>query len=269
MTTLLNAPRSPINPEHFLGWIPSKLDPRNKVTQIPEAAVREKEYDPRGETPPIINQLELGACTANAAMRAIRYAFMCAGMDPGDFSRLWAYAQTRYMEGGWKQFGEDSGAEGHDDLKVARHIGLILETIWSYDDYQDTFNDKEVFQRAKSTVQRFFIDSYSHPSPDPATFEAILCEKKIIIFGFPVYESFESEAVARTGIVPVPTPRERLLGGHEVATEGYIYIQGKRYWITPNNWGTEWGDKGYCYFPDEMLFGHGASDWRVVDSIKS
>jgi C1A family cysteine protease len=257
--------------QHAYGWRPSPPDPRNYITEIPEATPP-KEYDPRGETLPILDQAELGACTANATMRAIRYAFLIAGADPGDLSRLWAYAQTRFMEGGWKQFAEDSGAFGRDDFKVARKLGLLLEDVWPYDDYKSTFDDEELFKGLKKTIPvgaRYFIDTYSHPSPTPAAFEAVLSSKKMVPFGFPVYESFESAAVAKTGIVPVPGPREQLLGGHEIAAEGYVYISGKRYWLCPNNWSEDWGDKGYCYFPDELLFGHGASDWRVVDAVRS
>ena len=34
------------------------------------------------------------------------------------------------------------------------------------------------------------------------------------VFGFAVYESFESDAVRGTGRVPMPQPHEALLGGH-------------------------------------------------------
>lgn len=253
----------------YTGWKPSPVDPRNKITQIPEVAPP-KEYDPRGETPAIVNQLELGGCTANATERAFRYAFIvAANFDPGAFSRLWIYAQERFREGGWKQFAEDSGAYGHDAFKVARHAGLILETVWPYDDYKETFNDREVFQHAKSTTtaQRHFIDSYSHPHPDLATFQAVLSSKKIISFGFTVYESFESDAVAKSGIVPLPQRGEQ--GGHEIDIEGYVTLKGTPYFLCANNWGTEWGDEGYCYFPLEYMFGYGTSDWRCVDSVKS
>lgn len=259
----------------FTGWRPSPIDSRDYVTQVGEGVAipvgsYPTEYEP-DDTPPIDNQADLGACTANAAMRAIRYAFIQAGVDPGPLSRLWAYAQTRFLEGGWAQFAEDSGAFGHDDFKIARHIGLVLETIWPYADYATSFNDKEIFQKVKRSdyPQRYFIDNYSRPSADFDTFASVLSSKKIIIFGFPVYQSFESEATANSGIVTVPGRGERILGGHEIAFEGYVYKAGVRYWKAANNWNVTWGDNGYCYFPDNYMFKYGMSDYRVVDSVKT
>jgi C1A family cysteine protease len=51
------------------------------------------------------------------------------------------------------------------------------------------------------------------------------------VFGFRVYQSFESDVVASTGIVPMPAYRETYLGGHAVLAVGYdidksiIYVQ--------------------------------------------
>jgi C1A family cysteine protease len=48
-----------------------------------------------------------------------------------------------------------------------------------------------------------------------------LAEGFPFVFGFTVYESFESPEVARTGIVPMPKPQEQVLGGHPVLGVGY------------------------------------------------
>lgn len=39
--------------------------------------------------------------------------------------------------------------------------------------------------------------------------------------GIAVYESFESQEVARTGEVPMPKPDEKMLGGHAILCCGY------------------------------------------------
>jgi C1A family cysteine protease len=41
------------------------------------------------------------------------------------------------------------------------------------------------------------------------------------VFGFTVYESFESAKVARTGVLQMPKPREGVVGGHAVLAVGY------------------------------------------------
>ena len=41
------------------------------------------------------------------------------------------------------------------------------------------------------------------------------------VFGFTVYDSFESAAVARTGVLQMPKPREGVVGGHAVLAVGY------------------------------------------------
>jgi C1A family cysteine protease len=56
------------------------------------------------------------------------------------------------------------------------------------------------------------------------------------VFGFTVYESFESDTVAQTGIVPMPAQGEQVLGGHCVVAVGYDDTQ--RRFIVRNSWGT-------------------------------
>ena len=51
----------------------------------------------------------------------------------------------------------------------------------------------------------------------------------------------------RTGIIPMPKPKEQLLGGHAVLAVGYDDT--KQWLIVRNSWGTSWGVKGYFYMP--------------------
>jgi C1A family cysteine protease len=82
-------------------------------------------------------------------------------------------------------------------------------------------------------------------------------------FGFTVYESFESEAVANTGVVNMPKRGEKAIGGH------YVYAIGhddkRAQFKVRNSWGGEWGLHGnftipYAYLSNPRL----ASDiWTV------
>jgi C1A family cysteine protease len=88
------------------------------------------------------------------------------------------------------------------------------------------------------------------------------------VFGFTVYQSFESAAVAQTGIVPMPAPGEQVLGGHCVLAVGYDDNQ--RRFIVRNSWGPSWGVAGYCTMPYEYLINPNlASDFWTLRSVSS
>ena len=60
------------------------------------------------------------------------------------------------------------------------------------------------------------------------------------VIGFQVYQSFESDQVASTGIVPMPdVNNEQLLGGHAVLVVGYD--DSNQWFIVRNSWGSWMG----------------------------
>lgn len=71
------------------------------------------------------------------------------------------------------------------------------------------------------------------------------------VVGFGIYSSFESKSVKMTGYVPMPGPRDTLLGGHAALVCGYN--DRMQCWILQNSWGTSWGAKGYFYLPYPYL----------------
>ena len=89
-------------------------------------------------------------------------------------------------------------------------------------------------------------------------FKSCLASGFPFVGGFSVYESFESNEVAQTGKMPMPTANEQLLGGHAVMFVGYD--DSINCWIVRNSWGNKWGDKGYFYMPYEYLLNRNLSD---------
>jgi C1A family cysteine protease len=80
---------------------------------------------------------------------------------------------------------------------------------------------------------------------------ACLAEGFPFVFGFTVYESFESQQVARTGVVEMPGRGERVMGGHAVLAVGYRDSE-KRFTVR-NSWGAGWAMKGYFTMPYDYL----------------
>jgi len=97
----------------------------------------------------------------------------------------------------------------------------------------------------------------------PSQLKGCLASGYPIVFGFTVYESFESDAVAKTGQVPMPKPNEKTLGGHAVLAVGYD--ESVQRFIVRNSWGKNWGIKGYFTMPYGYLTDSNLSDdfWTI------
>ncbi len=97
----------------------------------------------------------------------------------------------------------------------------------------------------------------------PSQLKGCLASGYPIVFGFTVYESFESDAVAKTGQVPLPKPSEKVLGGHAVLAVGYDETQQR--FIVRNSWGKNWGLQGYFTMPYSYLTDNNLADdfWTI------
>ncbi len=112
--------------------------------------------------------------------------------------------------------------------------------------------------RRPRAARTFFLIGEYHRVADLYALKAALAEQQPVVIGMQIYESFESEEVARTGRVPVPKKsRERILGGHAMLAVGYkdrtSSTPGQGVVIVRNSWGEGWGDEGYCYIPYKMF----------------
>jgi len=94
-----------------------------------------------------------------------------------------------------------------------------------------------------------FLTCLADPTPWP------------VLVGFTVYESFMSEEVAQTGIVPVPRPEEQQQGGHEVLCLGYDLP--KQLALMQNSWGNDWGQRGYFWMPFSVISAPDTDLWMV------
>lgn len=185
------------------------------------------QIDPRLALPALVNQLALGACTANATECLFQYDSILDGHDCGLLSRLWIYYFERALEGSLGQ--GDVGAIGHDAFKVAKH-GIPDETLWPYDIAK--FQDKPpaAFPRAYTLKKPV----HAVPQSEKAI-KQVLSNDQLISYGFVVYESFE-EPWETPGIMPVPDPtREKVLGGHENDLVGFLSDH-PGYLLARNSW---------------------------------
>lgn len=242
----------------YFGWIPDLPDQRDYMFSALRAAtgLLPERVDLRKLCPAIEDQGRLGSCTANALTGALEYLENKDHLVFEDFSRLFIYYNERVIGHTVKS---DSGAMLRDGIKSLARQGVCSEKLWPYRISRFALKPTAAcYKEALSHV----ITSY-HRIITLNEMKTCLAEGFPFAFGFSVYESFESQQVAETGVVNMPASGERQIGGHAVLAVGYAE-ETKRF-IVRNSWGSEWGIKGYFSMPYEYLSDRNLSDdfWTI------
>lgn len=234
--------------------------------------------DLRPQAPPIYDQGQLGSCTANATAESIRFIEKWDySTDIFNPSRLFIYYNSRFLEGTTQV---DAGSSLRDAMRAVSKFGVCPEKEWMYSDDSYRFAikpNKNCYENAKTDL----LIQYLRIQQDTNQMKACLAAGFPFIAGFTVYESFEDDQVAASGIVPMPGPTEAVVGGHAVMVVGYndalpyntdahkplMYADGR--FICQNSWGSSWGQAGfftipYAYFGNSDL----ASDFWTVRKME-
>jgi len=211
-----------------------------KLQSFEKAAALPTKVDLRSKFPPVMDQGDLGSCTACAINALVGYDI------PGFIgSPLFMYYNECVLEG---HVGDDSGATVADTIATLAKYGICPESDWPY-------NIKKFSTKPPAKA---YTDGAKHKAIKYANIQNTLNGMKQslaaglpFILGINVYDSFETIAVEKTGMVSMPGKRDTLLGGHCVVCIGYD--DSKQRFIMRNSWGPKWGDKGYFYLPYNYL----------------
>ena len=233
------------------GWIPDLPDHRDELFSAPVTALLAlpPRMDLRPKCPPVYDQGQLGSCTANSIGAAMEFEQMKQKLANVFVpSRLFIYYNERVME---RTVDSDSGAQIRDGIKSIAKQGACPESEWPY-----------VIARFKTRPRkscyvealRHRVVLYQRLIPTLNQLRGCLATGYPFVFGFTVYEGFESPKVAKTGHASMPKPEERALGGHAVMAVGYD--DPKQWFLLRNSWGPEWGMKGYFTLPYAYVTGH-------------
>jgi C1A family cysteine protease len=205
--------------------------------------------------PPVWDQGQLGSCTAHGIGAALVFHEVVPEMP----SRLFIYYNERVIE---KTVESDSGAQIRDGIKSVSKQGVCPESEWAYD---ITKFKKKPAAKCYTDAKHEVALTYQRVTVDPGQVRAQLANDSLVVIGFTVYSSFESDAVAKSGEMPMPdTKTEQLLGGHCVAVVGYDDSVERL--IVRNSWGTGWGQDGYFTMPYAYLTTRGVSSdfWTIT-----
>lgn len=228
--------------------------PLEKLGKLPPS------IDLRPHCPPVYDQGQLGSCTANAIAAAVEFEQMREKLNPFLPSRLFIYYNERVMEG---TIDSDAGASLRDGIKSVATIGVCPESMWTYN--IERFRDKPM-TTCYDTAKLDKAVLYQSIKQNLLQMKGCLAAGHPFVLGFTVYDSFESQEVADTGVVNLPTADEQVQGGHAVLAVGYN-DKTKRF-LVRNSWGIGWGMAGYFTMPYTYLTNANlADDFWVIKIV--
>lgn len=246
------------------GWKRDLPDRRDHVflPSVTEPKALPREVDLTSKCPPVYDQGRLGSCTSNAICAAYLFEYMKQNGRSLELSRLFHYFNERKMEG---TVDFDSGASIRDGIKTAVSQGICRESSWLYDIRKFK---KVPPSKCYDEALNYQVLSYMRLSQILYDLKACLAAGSPFVFGFSVYESFETNEVTRTGKAPMPAANERLLGGHATMAVGYSDTDQR--FIVRNSWSLKWGKQGNFTLPYAYLTSPGlAADFWTIHLVET
>ena len=246
------------------GWKPGLPDHRDHKFSAKHLSVDDfpEIIDLSEYLPPVMDQGKIGDCTAHSITEAFRAERIKAKLEDFDMARLQLYYDERDVEG---TVSSDSGAMIRDGIKSLSNKGVAHETLWPY-------NDNDLFTKPTANVyedaENYKISKFASVDVNPASIMEALNDGHPVMIGISVFNSFESDEVAETGLVPMPGANDTVLGGHAVLVWGAK--KNEKLFGVRNSWGENWGDHGNFWAPFDYIgsekFG---SDYWVITGLNS
>lgn len=240
------------------GWKPDLPDFRDfEFDKVAKPVVLPASMDLRAQCPPVVDQGNYSSCVSNACTSDLEFLEIKEKVAEAPLSRFFLYYNCRADQGDIKQ---DDGTTVREAIKMLAKYGVCLESSWPYT-AKDFSKKPSAACYTKALPHK--ISSYYRISGLNSMLTC-LAGGNTFVFGFSVYDSFESDQVAATGVVNLPAAGEQLLGGHCVMAVGYN--QSASRFLVRNSWGTSWGMSGYFTIPYAYLTNTNLADdfWYVV-----
>jgi C1A family cysteine protease len=204
---------------------------------------------------PIKDQGEEGACTGHAFTSAREWIARRFENNSLVLSPQSLYVQELLLSG---DFPTDAGAAPRTACQALTSYGACELSLWPYVAGQIV---RPTPEQAANAI-KYKTGAY-HRLASLADFQGALSDATPwpVTIGFTVYDSFMSEQVATSGIMPVPQQGEKVQGGHEVLCLGYDMTRMMA--LCQNSWGPNWGQGGYFWMPLEVALSADTDLWIV------
>ena len=201
------------------------------------------------------DQGALNACGPNALAEIYEYKLAPSGR----YSRLFSYYFTRSSE----HDTADDGVTIDDLLTVAHTLGMPGEMLWEYDPAKYDTAPPTIAMDAAAAFRLKTFDAVA--DLDHLLFE--LTNRQPVLGGIALPASIEDGKgdTARTGIVPVPSDANPVIGHHAV---NFVAYDRERQMVQcTSHWGADYGDHGTLWLSFAHWTSGNATDMRAVRKI--
>ena len=207
-------------------------------------------------------QGNIGSCTAFATTSMFDFVRRKHSLVSWQPSPLFTYYATRKAV---DPVLTDSGATVRDALKSAARDGVSMERVWPY--VIEKYNEHPPEEAWKIAEKHQALEYLRINDYDKNEWLNCLNDGYPFVFGINLYESFFDPIMQLMGGFMIDPDRwnEKVVGAHCMMAVGYIKnYNGKKYVIVQNSWGTNWGDKGYCYIPLTYMMSNDTFDFWTI-----
>ena len=232
-----------------------KDDPDDRDHRFGAAAPTEELVVPDAHSlvaqmPPVMDQGQSSTCTVHGTTAAYRYNLINTDRPDVPLSRAQLYWDAGVIEGDTG----DGGRQIRDVVKAISTKGVAREDLWGF----DRLGNQPTPAVYDDAALHLALE-YQRVNTDRASINGAIFIGHPVIFGVPVYKAFESDEVAKTGIVPMPSFTDSDVGLHCMLLVGYD----SQYDYVLNSWGQDWGQAGYCQLPRGYLEKYGSDFWTI------
>lgn len=223
--------------------------------------------DLRTKSIPVFDQDGTSSCVANALASAFMYQWKKElGTVPPKASRMFIYWYARQI----LRIAGDNGCDIRSACKAMSKYGVPSERLWSFrkSHINKAPTDAVNAQAAKNAVTKYYRLDTTPSTAMTLNSIKVALQSDPVPCGIPVFSNYHE--AEDTGILPMPTIEDKIVGYHAIALYGYKLKSptGGPALLVRNSWGMSWGDHGDGYISDDYVLQNLLFDPTVISAEK-
>jgi C1A family cysteine protease len=224
------------------------LDPRD-YKYVSSLTASAKPIDLRAVEPSVVDQGDLGSCTACATTSLVKFVRKKLNLSYIDPSVLFTYYTTRQIE---KTIPVDCGATLRNSIKSTVNYGITESSLFPYTESEFATKPSDIAY--EEALKHQTLSYYRITNAKLSNLQNCLKEGYPFVFGFAVYSNMWTQSATAGARIQLPNySKDSYEGGHAVMAVGWETYKNKPWFIIKNSWGTSWGNHGYFRLPADYL----------------